>query len=317
MSDILNDDFLIKIVEESFDIEKLKQIIHEMSITAWGNRIERPHLDRWLRNFDGSVLRNEGVEKKIALWLLINFTFYSDKEIRALCRYMYEDYIHSKLLQYDSVGFMSKDSITKKIQHIIDSTVFLPLGNPSESGTNILYFFRQENGLSKQSFVLSDGVEYENAVFIDDVTISGSQASLYIKDKCFNTKNNFILTFIATDEAIQYLSQEQTEFKLIYSILLDDRSKCFSTNSFVFSGIRSGCILSLAKKMCEGYGNLIFPSNPLGFGNGQYLFGFFYNTPDNTLPIIWGNVGKWMPIFPRYDKKYGQSEADINESKYY
>ena len=42
----------------------------------------------------------------------------------------------------------------------------------------------------------------------------------------------------------------------------------------------------------------------LGYNNDAYAFGFFYNTPDNTLPIFWSDHGDWKPIMKRYDKKY-------------
>jgi hypothetical protein len=314
---LINDKSQMRAIENFFDIETLKRIINEMSISAWNNRMEHSHLNRWLKNFDGRVLGNENVEKIIALWLLMNFTFYSEKEVRVLCKYIYEDYIHTKLLNYETKNYMNGSSIKEKIQHIISSTIFFPLGNPSESGTNILYYFRQENGLSRKSFELINDRKYENTVYIDDVTISGTQADTYIKDKIICAENNFIITFIATVDAIKYLQKEQPKFKLIYSILLDDRSKCFEAKSFVFSGLKSEKLSSLAYQMCKGYGDLIFPEHPLGFDNGQYLFGFYYNTPDNTLPVIWSEQKKWIPAFSRYQKIYGESGVYINESKYY
>ena len=53
--------------------------------------------------------------------------------------------------------------------------------------------------------------------------------------------------------------------------------------------------------------------NPLGYKNGEYAFGFFYNTPDNTLPIFWGTNNGWCPIFKRYDKNYKRKNLEINE----
>ena len=46
-------------------------------------------------------------------------------------------------------------------------------------------------------------------------------------------------------------------------------------------------------------------SHPLGFADGQHLFGFYYNTPDNTLPIFWCKSPNWSPAFVRYGKVYG------------
>jgi len=44
----------------------------------------------------------------------------------------------------------------------------------------------------------------------------------------------------------------------------------------------------------------------LGWGDCQLLLGFYHNTPDNTLPVIWYDEDEinWYPIFRRYNKKY-------------
>ena len=55
-------------------------------------------------------------------------------------------------------------------------------------------------------------------------------------------------------------------------------------------------------KMATHYGSTIRSKSPLGYSGGQFLFGFFYNVPDNTLPIFWVEDEKWKPILPRYDK---------------
>lgn len=313
----LDNEGMLKGIKESFDIDVLKRVINEMSVVAWDNRMERPHPNRWLNNFRGNVLGDQAVEQIIAIWLLMNFTFYTEKEVRALCRCIFEDFMHVALKQYEDEGTMQQVPITDRIQHVLATTIFLPLGNASESGTNILYYFRQENKLSKKSFEYKKDLEYKNLVYIDDVTISGSQADLYIKEKKLRADSKYILTFIATNDANTYLAKHQPEYRLISSIMLDERSKCFSTDSFAFSGVNSEILYELARQMCSEYGREIFPANPLGYDDGQYLFGFYYNTPDNTLPIIWRNSKSWEPAFLRYHKQYGEMEAVINESKYF
>jgi len=64
-------------------------------------------------------------------------------------------------------------------------------------------------------------------------------------------------------------------------------------------------------KMAEEYGLRLKPDVPLGYANGQYTFGFFYNTPDNTLPLFWSSNAQWIPLMKRYEKIYGK--ARINE----
>ena len=75
-------------------------------------------------------------------------------------------------------------------------TRFIGIGNPSESGSHLLYYFRQENRLGKEYFINSHDVfkrvgwwrfyltrirdpSIERYIFIDDLCGSGSQAAGY------------------------------------------------------------------------------------------------------------------------------------------
>ena len=55
---------------------------------------------------------------------------------------------------------------------------------------------------------------------------------------------------------------------------------------------------------------------PLGFANGQHMFGFYYNTPDNILPIFWCKSSNWSPAFVRYGKIYGIEGVNIQDEQY-
>ena len=74
--------------------------------------------------------------------------------------------------------------------------------------------------------------------------------------------------------------------------------------------------INVAKKMCKYYGQRIDPRNPLGFRNGQFLFGFYYNIPNNVLPIFWGNVNGWVPLFERYFNDCDKLE-ETNSEKFF
>lgn len=313
----LNNDLIIKMCN-MFNDGTLSQIITDMSVVSWDRRLEVSQLNKWLENFDGQILDDSTTEKMIACLLLMNFTFYTYGETRILCKYIFEDYLHHKLVQYEEINFMQESPISERITDILKKTIFLSLGNPSESSSNLLYYFRQENSLSTQAFKYNCDQTYENLVYIDDMIISGSQASAYIDcNEClYDIPNKFILTLIASNCAIDHLMTSNPAYKSISAILLDDRSKCFSGNTFIFSQDPTQSLYTLALKMCKGYGERLFSNHPLGYKDGQYLFGFFYNTPDNTLPIIWSN-NNWNPIFPRYQKKYTEGEVKVNESKYF
>jgi hypothetical protein len=210
----------------------------------------------------------------------------------------------------------NKETITgDDFRNLIKKTQFTYLGDISESSSYMLYLFRQENDLAKQCFIEKDNIT-ENIVFIDDFSITAKQAPRYIKEKIkssnwYANKKIYILLMIATDKAIKKLKQINN-VTILPCIILDDSSKVFSDSSIVFAGYDEAC-KNDARKMCEHYGSKITTGKikPLGFGNCGYIFGAYYNIPNNTLPIFWSSQNKWNYIFKRYDKKYDLSGINL------
>ena len=315
------------------EIERIKQKIIRTSITAWEHHITEASLDRWLTNFTGDVLGDKHAEQVLASWLLMNFTYYSTSEVKELCRVIYRRYIHEKLSQdkYRKLKISTPD----KIREILKRTIFVPLGNPSESGALILYHFRTANSLSKDIFELPAGWEHrlhdgtaDDIVLIDDVTLSGEQAAKYIKALNLGTIGVSLLTFFATPQAIENLSKKAPSCGVLFAQLLDERTKLFSDSSFVFSNNDTKSLKDYAHTLCYEYGKKIVenelpPSEaymkrfPLGFADGQQMFGFFYNTPDNTLPIFWCDTPNWHSAFQRFSKVYGVKGVEIADEKYW
>lgn len=298
----------------------LEEIIRTSNI-SWDHALSRDDISNWLSNFTGSALGSEGAERNLALWLLSGFIYFSLDDIRGYCQCLFSDFVHAKLVEYKKSNVFQELSLSQQVQHILDSSVFLSLGNDSESGSNILYYFRQINKLDKQVFEKDLRQEYENLVFVDDVTISGIQALAYIprmKDSIKAGKSYF-LTFMASTTAIDELSYIGVQ--VIYGNKLTDRERCFSPDSYVFSSESKQKYLTIAKKMCEYYGSIITKGHPevdgfpLGVDESQGLFCFFYNTPDNTLPVFWCSGNSWKPIFKRFEK-ITNGEVLISDSKY-
>lgn len=320
-------------VVNMLDLSMLKKHILQTSIVAWKHHITESSLERWLKNFTGAALGDRIAEQTIAAWLLMNFTYYTDTEVQELCRMIYRKYIHKKL--QEDFYRRSRDDIATKIHRILIRTIFVPLGNPSESGALILYNFRTANALPKEIFnqprdwnqKLSDGT-IDDIVLIDDVTLSGSQAIKYIKTLTLNSVQATLMTFFATPVAIENLSVKVPFIAPLYVNLLDSRTNLFSDESFVFSNHDCLLLKDLAFQLCNYYGieivnkelsateNYMKPY-PLGFADGQHMFGFYYNTPDNTLPIFWCNSSNWSPAFVRYGKVYGAEGVNIQDEQYW
>lgn len=278
----------------------IKQIMH-ISATVWKHELTGQDIDNWLSNFKGEIF-TEQEEKVIALWLLTHFVYYNEDEVRHLCRILYKDFIHH-LIEKNAV---KEENVKSFISSAISNYKFHHLGKGSESGAYILYYFRQQNDLALinfPKFVNTDEELPDNLIFIDDVTLTGdetSQAYIFFNKMKIKGNNKILLTFIASDEAISRLSS--IGVTVISAIILEKRNKCFSNSSEIFH--HHTPLLDSCKSMVSHYGEKLKPLHPLGYKDGQYTFGFFYNTPDNALPIFWSEVNNWIPIVKRYDKNY-------------
>ena len=311
MNKIVVDATLAEMITNEIDIKKIKEQIMRTSIVAWDNKIMESDIDIWLNNFDGSACGNKEIEQKIAAWMLLYFTFFTEDDIDELCKSLYWKYLHEKMLEMES-NPTKYSGITNRIQYIKENTLFLPMGNPSESGGRILYNFRTKNNLPKKSFE-QEKDSYENVVLLDDLTITGEQASGYVKKVKVTYENLYFATFFATQDAIEEIKKVK-DIKLLSVCMLDDRTKAFHESSFTFSHNKIQQTKLLAEQICRYYGMKIvndftssdeeyMKSHPLGFGNSQQLIGFNYNTPDNVLPIMWGETSSWKNIFTRAFKK--------------
>jgi hypothetical protein len=300
------------ILQDFPNILELKKLIMLTSQTVWKREITVKDIDKWLDNFTGEVLSKDE-ENVLALWLLANFVYYNEDEVRHLCRVLMKDFIHKMLIDVNT----QQDEVDKKLSEIISKTRFLLLGKPSESGGYILYYFRTVNDLHISYFNPPQSNELDlidNIVFIDDVTLTAGpdgQAYRQLKKgvESYKNKRIILLTLIASESSITELRKIGVE--VIATITLDERNKCFCANSDIFHTYPN--YIESCKKFALHYGNKIDSEIPLGYKGGEYAFGFYYNTPDNTLPIFWGTSNGWCPTFKRYDKNYERKELEIND----
>lgn len=304
--------------------DALKTLIQDHCVVAWNLPQREESLNEWLNNFDGSALGDYKYERKLALWILLHFTFYTDEEIRGLCRVAHAKYIHAELMRLYKNGDLNNQSIEQCKLNILKDTLFVPAGVPSESGGHISYIYRQANDLSKSYFDPSRANDVNRIVILDDVSISGHQASGYIEQiPAQKGQSKFFIPLFITENAKQELHQNHPELIIISPVLIDSRSKCFSEDSFVFNSPWSKELAKDALSMCSYYGSKIVEgseemgSYPLGFSNGQMLIGLPHNVPNNSLPIIWHDGHEWKPFKARHHKKYGLFGEDEKDSTAY
>ena len=306
-----NDEYAISEMAK-LSSEDLIEQIKNISLSSWERGLETITLKSWLNNFTGEFFNNRLAEQNLALWLVLHFVYYTDRDIRSLSVNLWWKFVHSRMEEYEKNGFMSDKTVEEKYKYIVDNTVVLPLGNCAGSGTNVCYFFRQSNGLSKEMFDFKKEDDYRYLVLVDDVTVSGRQAEENLAKYDYITdKEKYILTYISTIRAKSHIGSSAT---LLSSMELDEKSKCFEQTSYVFSRHKNW--INIAKKMCKHYGEKLDPRNPLGYRNGQFLFGFYYNIPNNALPIFWGNLNGWVPLFERFFNDCDKLE-ETNSEKFF
>lgn len=331
------------------ETKQYNQKIATLNSTLWENKVLKPKIDEWLTNFGGNQ------EQIYALYLLSRMMYFSMSNIRCLLKAVYRD-----LYRYPIIEEIRKNNhdtlddavIEREFKKELEKTLFFGMGDASESGSFLLYHFRQENNLPLHLFKTMDKVlKYDNVkkvvslnpdyahytrfVFIDDVCGSGSQAT---GDDSFMKRNvTHLKAFLPKANVSYYMlfglskGLEAVKNSKLYNdfgaiITMDDTYQCFGDNSRYFGVDVPHSKMEVAKMAMDygyplaeyiGKSKKLTPftdpklheyaySHQLGFGNCQLLLSLEYNTPDNTLPIIWFDEDEnmWKPIFKRYNKKY-------------
>lgn len=309
--------------------EDLKKRILILNEKVWEGRLSWPSIEEWLENFTGEVA-DVDVERLHALFWLSQFMYFGGREIRVLLKSMYRDLFLYPVIQEvrtrlspKATGSEIEDAVRDELIH----TRFFGVGNPSESGAHLLYYFRQENGLGKklfmdsvQIFTRSQGKssswiqkilaaiinaeegqarrlrnpDIRRYVFLDDICGSGDTAIDYSKEvltelMALNPAAKVAYySLFATQEGLKQVEKQSLFGSNCAAVYeLDSSYRCLSDNSRYLK-IVPGCIdPGLAVRLVKVYGMLLDPLYASGYKNSQMLMGFHHNTPNNTIGIIW------------------------------
>lgn len=316
--------------EDTWDLLRVR--ITVLNERVWENRNQWPHVEAWLANFDGRAGFEPDVEKLHALFLLSQFLFIGSAETRVLLHSVYRDLFLIPLIQEVRVALGgSRDPmiVEAAVGEALAKTRFLGVGNPSESGVHLLYYFRQENCLTKELFLDSAAVfkstlgedgkieralaypDVERYIFVDDVCGSGDTAAKYsegIVTELLALKPGAKLHYLAmfaTRKGIEKVRTTKFGASSGAVFELDDSYSCLSAGARIMLDAPPHIDAAILEKVAMSYGELLWPACPGGWDNNQLLLGFQHNTPDNTLPIMWAEGSPslpWTPAFKRYAK---------------
>ena len=309
------------------------------SETIWDGKATQPQIEDWLANFNDTANDQKDKRRIHALYLLSQFMYFGSRQMRELMRVLFRDLFKYPLVERIREANNNTTEITfinQQFRDALNKTLFLGVGNPSESGCHLLYYFRQENGLPKSCFIHSHEIferrrstkwqilrsmfdrydhyagtltlrtpNVDRYVFIDDFCGSGHQAKAYSADivediKTFNADIEVSYFVLCATAAGMDMVRKSTKFDVVKCVFeLDDSFRCFSPTSRYFPPPWPNDIdATFTEEMCRRYGSTVEPNGPLGYGDCQLLLGFQHNTPDNTLPIFWSEGSDGNPWTP-------------------
>ena len=150
--------------------DELMDQVQVLNSTLWENRAQMPVIEEWLNNFNATGLAgfsNINEQRLYALHLLSQFMYFGIREVRTMLSFMYEHmfmYPIKREIRKELADTLNTSAINLKYESILqNNTRFLGIGNPSESGCHLLYYFRQENQLSRKLFIHSHEI-FSNTV---------------------------------------------------------------------------------------------------------------------------------------------------------
>lgn len=311
----------------------IRRRIRLLSDVLWEGNGSNPDVNLWLENFTGKTDDcTTKVERLHAAHLLSHFTYFGLREVRELLKALYRDLFRYEVIQEirdQAEGSADPALLQAAFNDALTQTRFLGVGNPAESGTHLLYYFRQENRLRKELFpnpyeLLSvpheDGrfriadPEVRRLVFIDDVVGTGRQAAEHnvafidqVRQAALLSEQPieiWYLTLFANPSGMD--SVRQLGFDRVAAVHeLNASQLAFSEESHVYAAPPPGISRETGKAVAERYGADLAPGNAMGYGDGQLMLGLHHNVPDHTLPIFWVQeaYGPWNPMFRRYPKE--------------
>ena len=241
----------------------------------------------WFEQFDKE-------DRPVIMKLLSAFKYFSSNKVSDLAKSLYE-------------------TISEALEVVDPERLwFIPVGYVAKSGSIIAYYFRTQNNLPQDRFVAPVDIsslplaQGEVVVFLDDFVGSGKQACqvwqsvvLPVKD---SSECQFAYAVLAGYQQGFEEIRKSTGFRTFAVEVLTEEDQPFSPSSSLF---KDASEKKHAKTVIEKYGKQLYPNHPLGFRESQGLIGFFYSTPNNSLPIFWSTESGWRPILA-----HGESYRD-------
>lgn len=279
-------------------------------ISNWGQYLSRPITEdkvrAWLNQF------KENTEQRLMFRILKHLKFYNGDNLRTKMKEAHGIIVRGgiSLRRYET-GNQRRKRADILVSYLED--------NPSKSGCSYAKIFADENQIYTKNIIergklaqtLTDQTRMEKIqclVFVDDFIGTGGSACQYFEElanECGELLRNpnLIVFFISVSGFHEAKIRLETKlYELNFNVKvhicdpLDESDKVFSDQSKIFS---KSSDLERAKNVAYEYGRNLVNNNPLGYGDCQAAVIFADACPNNTLPILWSDAKKWIPLFKR------------------
>lgn len=326
-------------LEEDFLVQTLK----DMADTSWGrDTLNYAAIEKWLGNFKGQLYSVE-YERILALILAVHMVYYNESDICHLVKLAYKKLLH-EIMERKGVGLdvAARSMVFLPLGTVSESGPFLSYYFRKENCLPTELFVSSLEIVDRMEYIknviLIDDVSISGGQ-VDWYIKEMKKKGPFFKE-ILNNMNVYALFLISTTIAERKLKSHK--IKLCAPILMDERSRCFDEESSIYKifdkSVRD-IVRTQSKAMAQHYGcplivrqyvrngefqrilnekskldeNEVLENikqkvkkDALGFNDAQMLVALEYNTPNNTLPIIWADDWQWNPLFKRYDKVYGR-----------
>ena len=272
-----------------------------MTPKARGKPIDSKRTRSWLNRFDG--YRVAVTDCRIQKWLK-NFSA-EDTDLAA------------RIL--DAVTFLKSEDMEEALRQMIAR---LPgwhrsktrrLGkwrfvafsiSAGESGDTMLHKSRTALGLTGSHYdelfihkadLLKERLDTNDSVaFFDDFAGTGQQACRAwggLAELLPGNPKTYLILIAAGQRAVNRISNE-TSLKVVANRVLGPSDDIFSEDCCHFTESEKRRVLEYCRKADS--------KNPQGYGDCGFVIVLAHRTPNNSIPALHANHGRWMGLFPRH-----------------
>jgi hypothetical protein len=235
---------------------------------------------------------------------------------------------HKLLMYLQQYGYVTETTIVEGLAKKYfeadkgDGSKVISIGiqRPGKSEQKLAYRLRPQvllNSIEEALPIIRSGTPESPAYLFcfDDCIGSGESIKNYLfssdynrhRDELVSHLNDAIaiinvIAFHADIKAIDRLESlldAHNNLKVIPVRIIDESHRAFSETSIIFQNAERR---NQFREFCERMGQKLFPSDPLGWDNCQWVIAYDYSIPDNSLPILFGSLDgdlPWQPLFER------------------